>query len=201
MEDKRIQKTKKNLKETLLRMLEHKTFEQVTVKELCEKANTSRITFYSHYADKYELADDMLNDMMAQAIGEYQRLQNSNNPGDDPLAGLENMIECMLDIYYVSQHDILERNESKESSYLIFSLYQRVMRAIESCAQRIAHAIKPKYSLRQVTAFLLNGLMGFISECRAQKKPLEEVKALSKSLMRDMFGAMLTLQSGMQSGM
>ena len=51
-EDKRILKTKKNLKNTLLELLNEKAFEQITVKEICERSATSRITFYTHFADK-----------------------------------------------------------------------------------------------------------------------------------------------------
>ena len=58
-EDKRIKKTKKILKQTLIDLLENKTFDQITVKELCDKSETSRITFYTHYSDKYDLVEDI----------------------------------------------------------------------------------------------------------------------------------------------
>ena len=74
-EDKRILKTKKNLKDTFIRMLSVKSFEQITVKELCEISSTSRITFYTHYSDKYDLMDDISEDMIKMAQVEYQDLQ------------------------------------------------------------------------------------------------------------------------------
>ena len=52
MEDKRIRKTKKTLKTTLIKMLKEETFDQVSITELCKNADISRITFYSHYSDK-----------------------------------------------------------------------------------------------------------------------------------------------------
>ena len=51
MEDKRITKTKRSLKESMIRMLGEETFEQISITELCRKADVSRITFYSHYSD------------------------------------------------------------------------------------------------------------------------------------------------------
>ena len=59
MEDRRIQKTKQLLQSTLLHLLEEKAVEKINFTEICQKAGVSRITFYTHYADKYELADDL----------------------------------------------------------------------------------------------------------------------------------------------
>ena len=50
MEDKRITKTKKNLKYTLVDMLAEQPFEKITITELCSRTEISRITFYSHYS-------------------------------------------------------------------------------------------------------------------------------------------------------
>ena len=61
MEDRRIIKTKKkNLKATLIGMMREIAFEQISITELCKRAEISRITFYSHYSDKYALVDDIL---------------------------------------------------------------------------------------------------------------------------------------------
>ena len=51
MEDRRIKKTKKNLKATLIEMLADMPFEQITITSLCSQADISRITFYTHYSD------------------------------------------------------------------------------------------------------------------------------------------------------
>ena len=59
MEDRRVIKTKKNLKATLIEMMGEISFEQISITELCKRAEISRITFYAHYSDKYALADDI----------------------------------------------------------------------------------------------------------------------------------------------
>ena len=99
-EDRRILKTKKNLKRTLIELLSQKAFEQISVKELCETAQTSRITFYTHYNDKYDLADDIFQDMVAIATDEFHDLQKTNNPQGDPIVSYCNMFDCILNIYY-----------------------------------------------------------------------------------------------------
>ena len=42
--------------EALMRLLEHKDYEYITVKEVCKKAGVNRSTFYLHY----EKMDDLL---------------------------------------------------------------------------------------------------------------------------------------------
>ena len=75
MDDKRILKTKKILKQTFMDMLSKKSFEKITVKSICENADISRITFYSHYDDKYDLVSDISEDLLNSAQKEYQKLQ------------------------------------------------------------------------------------------------------------------------------
>ncbi len=49
--DRRIRTTKKNLRNALMELLRNQELHQITVKELCIKAEINRGTFYSHYQD------------------------------------------------------------------------------------------------------------------------------------------------------
>lgn len=53
--DLRIKKTDKALVEALFTLLSEKTFEDITVQSICDAACIRRATFYTHFADKYEL--------------------------------------------------------------------------------------------------------------------------------------------------
>lgn len=48
-ENQRIAITKRLLKEGLLRLLEEKELDRITVTELCQEAGINRVTFYRHY--------------------------------------------------------------------------------------------------------------------------------------------------------
>lgn len=54
-EDLRIQRTYKLLFDSLLSLLSEKSFESISVTDICEKAMIHRTTFYKHFEDKYEL--------------------------------------------------------------------------------------------------------------------------------------------------
>lgn len=51
-EDLRIKKTKRKLFQTLLLLLENDFYDDITVNELCSKADIRRATFYKHFSDK-----------------------------------------------------------------------------------------------------------------------------------------------------
>ncbi|WP_077623009.1 TetR/AcrR family transcriptional regulator [Sediminibacillus massiliensis] len=57
--DRRKKYTRKVLKESLIALLAKKPLSNITVKEICELADINRSTFYTHYADQYDLLHKM----------------------------------------------------------------------------------------------------------------------------------------------
>ena len=53
-EDLRVKRTKKALTDAFIRLLSRKSFEDITVNELCDEAGIRRATFYKHYTDKFD---------------------------------------------------------------------------------------------------------------------------------------------------
>lgn len=56
-------RTKRIIRDSLLRLLETKPFEQITVRDLCEEADVNRATFYRYYPDLYALNDELADDL------------------------------------------------------------------------------------------------------------------------------------------
>ncbi len=54
-QDRRVKYTKMVLRESLIACLQEKPISRITIKELCERADINRATFYSHYQDQYDL--------------------------------------------------------------------------------------------------------------------------------------------------
>ena len=65
--DKRILKTKKQLTNTLLELLNNKQAKDITVLELCKKAKINRTTFYKYYKDVddliYKIEESLISDL------------------------------------------------------------------------------------------------------------------------------------------
>ena len=54
-EDIRIIRTKRDLADSLLQLLETKSFDKISVKEICKNALISKLTFYNNFKNKEEL--------------------------------------------------------------------------------------------------------------------------------------------------
>ena len=71
--NRRVQMTKNMIKDALFELLEKKALQKISVRELCEKADINRATFYKYYADVFDLMDEVNRDFMHEAndaIGE-----------------------------------------------------------------------------------------------------------------------------------
>ncbi len=62
-EDRRVKRTKRVLREHLFLMLETKSIDEITVKELTEKADVNRSTFYFYYKDIDDMMIQIQNDI------------------------------------------------------------------------------------------------------------------------------------------
>ena len=72
--DLRIQKTYTALTRAFTDLLKVRSFEQITVKELCDSAVVRTATFYNHFADKYEFADFVIRDILHRDASDLSRL-------------------------------------------------------------------------------------------------------------------------------
>jgi AcrR family transcriptional regulator len=66
--DPRVRRTRKLLQAALLELLQEKSFASISIQEIAERATVNRATFYTHFADKYALADSIIREQFMQAI-------------------------------------------------------------------------------------------------------------------------------------
>jgi AcrR family transcriptional regulator len=70
--DRRIQRTRRALREALIALILEKGYESVTIQEITDRADLNRGTLYLHYRDKHDLllssSDDVYNDLLAQFV-------------------------------------------------------------------------------------------------------------------------------------
>ncbi|MGN1104687.1 MAG: TetR/AcrR family transcriptional regulator [Candidatus Coproplasma sp.] len=79
-QDLRIQKTHKALINAFMELLCEKSFDEITVTELCDKAETRKATFYKHFSDKYDLFTFMVSQLQKRYDDEHEREFFSENP-------------------------------------------------------------------------------------------------------------------------
>ena len=65
----RVRMTKQLLRRAFTQLLLEKPIQNITVRELCEKAQVNRGTFYLHYKDIYDLMES-IETQMTQELGD-----------------------------------------------------------------------------------------------------------------------------------
>jgi AcrR family transcriptional regulator len=78
IENQRIRLTKQLLRESLIDLLSEKSIHKVSVREVCDRAQINRTTFYKYFGSPYDLLIDIEDTVLAQV--------------EDYLSGQENVI-------------------------------------------------------------------------------------------------------------
>lgn len=66
--DKRIIRTRRDIQNAFLTLLETKHYKSITIQDILDKAQINRTTFYKHYENKHELALQIMNDFKREFI-------------------------------------------------------------------------------------------------------------------------------------
>ncbi len=104
-QDIRITKTHKALVETMQKLLERKSFQRITVNDICQNAMVSRSTFYLHFDDKYQLLMFFLQD-------ERKQLEKAMHENDakETIGGAFSIIKARKNTY----RNILDSENNSE---------------------------------------------------------------------------------------
>lgn len=113
-QDLRVQRTKKALITTFSDLLETKSFDNITIQDLCEKANVRRSTFYRHFNDKY----DLLNHIVGTLIEYFRTL---HLPEIDPKDPRQFFNKFMKDILL-----FISYNKAMVKSVISINIYSEV---------------------------------------------------------------------------
>ncbi len=91
--DRRVRKTKYVLRKTLTKLLLTKDIKDITVKELTEKADVNRGTFYLHYKDIYDMYEQIQKEIFEELrhIIEKHLSQHDNS-------GLSSLVSEIFDL-------------------------------------------------------------------------------------------------------
>ena len=80
--DLRVIKTKNLIYSTLMNLMKEKTFEEIRVSDICNRALINRSTFYAHYEDKYELLVDFINNLKEEFVAKLSKNRNNLDTRD-----------------------------------------------------------------------------------------------------------------------
>src|SRR5450432_1310924 len=71
--DRRVRKTRRQLRDALVTLILEKGWDAVSVQDVCEKADVGRSTFYVHFADKEDLLLSGFDELHASLVRDVAR--------------------------------------------------------------------------------------------------------------------------------
>lgn len=71
--DRRVRKTRAQLRAGLARLMQQKNIKEITVKELVDEIDINRSTFYLHYTDIYQMLQSIEGELDGRYSGSHQR--------------------------------------------------------------------------------------------------------------------------------
>lgn len=129
--DLRIIKTKRNLYEALLTLMEEKTFEEIKVSDICSKALINRSTFYAHFDDKYTLLSDLIKDLKTNLKEELLKNKNISNSKQYYMAVIELLLDHMEEKRKIYTSIMIHNKNSIAMDMIYDTLNEDISKRIE----------------------------------------------------------------------
>lgn len=153
--DRRVRKTRKQLREGLARLMETKSIRDIKVKELVEEVDINRSTFYLHYSDIY----DMLSQIEEELIEEIQDALRMYplGPNRQSAAFLCRMFEIMSENRGIYKAICGPNGDGKFVTRLENVVASEAFRSLRPLLAQV-----PEREIRFLYAYCLNGCVGLI---------------------------------------
>ena len=191
--DYRIFRTKRDLRNALLGLLETNSFEKISVKDICDYAHINKMTFYRHYDDKYDLLQDTINNI---ADGIYQKCSSLLSKTDIKTIGeacanitAEVVAEC-----FNRKKEILSIIDSSNSLGAEV-LNGTIESIVNHLVEKISTIYQIKYNKEYISAFIVGGYSALMSKI-LRGKPISKdvvIKEVS-SIYQDLLSSNLIIK-------
>ena len=155
--DLRVVKTYKLLHQAFTELLEEKTFEEMTVGELCERAMIRKTTFYLHFQDKYEYFNYYLTELKEEFKSNASSKTNINNFPEYSIQMLHEMFQ------FAQEHKSILNNlkNSNRMSFLYQSLEKQISLEFYTILSKLDLDLS-EYDLHMIVSFYSGGLINVI---------------------------------------
>lgn len=146
--------TKVAMSNALKGLLKKKKLSKITINDIASECNISRMTFYYHFQDIYDLAEWTLEEAAGRAIGENRTYSSWQQGFEDLLEELQSNQVLILNVYRSMDREMIER-------YLLKKAETLLMPVVEQESQGIAVSEEAK---RRVAVFYSYAFLGVLME-------------------------------------
>lgn len=155
--DRRVRRTQRLLKASLLELMKEKPFSSITVADIAEKADVNRATFYLHFSNPAHLLQSIGDDLL-------EKLQELFDEHQDELVGSESIrpvLEPVLDFVIAFQElCTLLFDHAQESQFP-----EKLLVLIQENGAKLVKALPEMHLVEEapyLVAFLAYGVNGIL---------------------------------------
>ncbi len=178
--DRRVKRTKKLIRDSLSELMMEKDYKEITVKDITERADLNRGTFYLHYSDTYDLLEKVENELI-------DNLEDiiDNYDIKSKITSSFSIIDYVFE--HFKENDKICRAlfiKSPNNSYT-----EKLIKVIVDKGLEIKEALKVKYSEEELSYrfyFIACGLIGLIRKWFLEKDKISKedfIKTTDKILL------------------
>jgi len=167
--DLRVQKTKKNIYESLISLLEKKTFECIKVSEICEGAMINRSTFYAHFEDKYALLDSFIKDLKENLKEALDTNTHITNTKEYYLKMIELLLNHIKEEKHVYQA-IMQNNRNSVAMDMIYDALKEDVEKRLAKEENILHNIPSSFIANFYLGAIFNIGMEWLRKNKKESK-------------------------------
>ena len=171
--------TKAALAEVLKQLLSRKPISKITINDITEQCGISRMTFYYHFKDIYDLAQWTVREAIRPVLGEYRAAGSWQQALLNLLTALQENKVLIQNVYHSMDRVIIERYMLREAETLLTAVVET-----ESAGIRISEEGK-----RRIATFYSFAFIGTILEWVRQSMaaPPQEVVTQVSAILQGNF--------------
>ncbi len=169
------QMTKRALADSLKRLLETRTLEKITIKEIVEDCGVNRQTFYYHFRDVYDLLDWIFT-TEGKAVANDDVTEDWETKTQNIFTYLENNHQFIINTYHSIAREQLER-------YVYREMYKLIYTRIQMASDEFDVTEADKQFIANFFKFAFTGLILEWIRCGMQEKSQKIVERIV-TLMR-----------------
>ncbi len=152
--DLRSRYTQSVIQEAFRKLLSEKPLAKITVKEICDRAQINRGTFYRHYMDCYDLMDKLQD----EAVGKFEQLLDSVEAN-----GARNMIVTILKALRDNEGTVAQFQAQGQGDSFLHKIIRCCYRCMEKRIAGFPGMDRKNEDWRVNYTFLISGCCGVIA--------------------------------------
>ncbi|MGN1094572.1 MAG: TetR/AcrR family transcriptional regulator [Candidatus Neoclostridium sp.] len=193
--DARILKTRRDLRAALVKLLQEKDFDKITVSDVCAEAMVNRMTFYKHYKDKYDLLNEVILSVKTSIISRMEKDHPDVKLQNDTLEFTFCLIEAIIDECLDKKAVVASINDNE----LVLTM---ISTTIEKSVSELLKQLDEKHPLRypiEMLSVSITGAASFLVRHwlnRQPEKTKEQFLRGVKIFFNDLFASQILFKQG-----